>query len=128
MREFTKSMTSFSWSMSLFSVQQLANLLTPQGARPTHKANDAFNAITRATEEQLGDILKETFKAGDKLQRGVVDMMFGIFWPWGLNPTRMMNMASDAMQQQSAGCCGQGMPCDMGERSPASAGWGPMPT
>jgi hypothetical protein len=127
MREFTKSMTSFSWSMSLFGVQQLANLLTPQAAnRPKHKATEAFDSVTRATEEQFGEILKETFKAGDKFQRGILDMTMGIFLPRGLNPARMMGMASDAMQQAS-GCCGQGGQRDGGGAPQESAGWGPMP-
>jgi hypothetical protein len=127
MREFTKSVTSFSWSMSLFGLQQLTNLLTPQAAnRPRHKATEAFDSVTRATEEQFGDILKETFKAGDKLQRGIVDMTLGIFLPRGLNPARMMGMASDTMQQ-ATGCCGRGGPRDGSAAPPECGGWGPMP-
>ena len=31
MREFTKSLMSYTWAMSLFGVQQVVNVLTPKG-------------------------------------------------------------------------------------------------
>ena len=124
MREFTKSMVSFSWSMSLFGMQQLGNLLTrPDPNRPKSKAAEAFDCVTRATEEQLGDILKESFKAGDKVQRALVDMMLGNWMSQGMNPGSMMQTASDAMRQ-ATGCCGQNAGGDTGQES---QGWGPMP-
>jgi hypothetical protein len=72
-RDLTKSMLSFSWAMSLFGMNQLVNSLAPE------KATGAFNAVTRATEEQLGDMLKGAFRAGDQLQRGMVDLTFSAF-------------------------------------------------
>jgi hypothetical protein len=123
MREFTKSMLSFSWSMSLFGMQQVGNLLSrPDPNRPRSKAAEAFDAVTCATEGQLGDILKESFKAGDKFQRAVVDMMLGSWMSQGMNPGGMMQSATDAMRQ-ATGCCGQG-----GDgMAQDAAGWGPMP-
>ena len=56
--------------MSLFGAKQLVNSLMPE------KATAAFNTVTRATEEQLGDVLKGAFRAGDQLQRDMVDMTF----------------------------------------------------
>src|SRR2546428_4423299 len=104
MREFTKSIVSFSWSMSLFGFQQLGNLLTrPDPNRPKSKAAEAFDGVTRATEEQLGDILKESFKAGDKFQRALVDMMLGSWMSQGMGQRGMMQAATDAMRQ-ATGC------------------------
>jgi hypothetical protein len=124
MREFTKSMVSFSWAMSLFGMQQMGNMLRrPDPNRPRSPATEAFDAVTCATEGQLGDVLKETFKAGDKLQRAMVDMMLGSWMSRGMNPQGMMQAATDAMQQ-ATGCCGQGMAGGTGQDS---AGWGPMP-
>ena len=119
-RDLTKSMISFSWGMSLFGGKQLVNLLAPE------KATAAFNAVTRATEEQLGDVLKGAFKAGDQLQRGVVDMTFGLLTLEAFNPSRMMKTATDTMQQ-GTGAFYQGA-----QRGPAgsqerSTGWGPVP-
>ena len=72
MREFTKSMTSYSWAMSLFGLQQMVNVFRPR------KATESFNNVTKATEEQFGEALKATFRAGDNLQKGLIDVTFGI--------------------------------------------------
>jgi hypothetical protein len=72
MREFTKSMTSYTWAMSLFGVQQMVNVFRPA------KATQAFNHVTKATEEQFGEALKASFRAGDNLQKGLVDVTCGI--------------------------------------------------
>jgi hypothetical protein len=139
MRDFTKSMFSFSWVMSLFGLQQMTNMLLMGQApgRPRGKAAEAFESVARATEEQLGDALKETFKAGDKFQRGMLDMMFGAWMTGGMGTRpmgQMMEMPMQAMQQgmqgmqQMAGCCGQPMPSWAGGGGPAGGqGWGPMP-
>ena len=72
MREFTKSMTSYTWAMSLFGLQQMINVFRPS------KATESFNHVTKATEDQFSDALKATFRAGDNLQRGFVDVTFGL--------------------------------------------------
>ena len=72
MREFTKSMTSYTWAMTLFGLQQMMKVFRPA------KAAESFDHVTKATEEEFGDALKATFRAGDNLQRGVVDMTFGV--------------------------------------------------
>lgn len=95
MREFTKSIFSFSWAMSLFGIQQTTNLTSPE------KVAKAFNSITEATEEQFGDLLKTTFNAGDKLQRSAVDLTLGMVSGEALNPNKWMRMASDAAKQSA---------------------------
>lgn len=142
MREFTKSIFSFSWAMSLFGVQQTTNLLSPD------KAAKAFNSVTEATEAQFADALKTTFNAGDKLQRNAVDMTLGMFTGEALNPNKWMRMASDAAKQSTEALSKgvQGVtstvqqaastvtPQGSGTGSAAGAstasqrqGWGPMP-
>lgn len=76
MRELTKSMTSFSWAMSLFGLRQMACLLDP---RSWGSSASTFQAVTRSTEEQLGPTTQSLFRAGDNLQRGLVDLMFNLF-------------------------------------------------
>lgn len=72
MREFTKSMTSYTWAMSLFGLQQMLNVFNPT------KATESFNNVTKATEDQFGGALKATFRAGDNLQKGLVDVTCGV--------------------------------------------------
>jgi hypothetical protein len=131
MREFTKSVFSFSWAMSVFGVQQMANLMKrPDPNRPRGPAAEAFEGVTRATEDQLGRTLGETFRAGDKFQRAMVDMMLGPFMRQGAGGARgMMDRATEAMGQamgQAGGCCG-GNRRDGGRDRQQSTGWGPMP-
>ncbi len=148
MREFTKSMMSYTWAMSMFGVQQMLNLLTPgQGRDQTAKAAKAFNNVTDATTQTFDKTLKEAFDTGDKMQKGMVDMMLGGSMGGGCDPSRWMQMGTDAMQRmtsmgmraaQSAGCggCGgaqspppPGGPAAQGPAAPppSGGGWGPMP-
>jgi len=93
MRELSKSMSSFSWAMSLFGIQQTANLLSPA------KAAKAFDCVTEAAAGQFGDTVKTAFGAGDKLQRGALDLTLGLFTGENSNPGRWTRMASDAVRQ-----------------------------
>jgi hypothetical protein len=73
MREFTKSMMSYTWAISLFGVQQMFNVFRPS------RAAESFDNVTDATRDELGDGMRAAFRAGDNLQRGMVDMAFGVF-------------------------------------------------
>ena len=80
MRQFTKSLGSFSWAMSLFGLKQLADMMTPQDPAGTSEAGAgpaALDAMAQAAHEHLGDGYKEAFKSGDQMFRAMVDMMLG---------------------------------------------------
>jgi len=123
MREFTKSMTSFSWALSLFGLKQMANIFTPADRGQPHPATEAFNEITRCAEEQLGQTLRSTFETGDRLQRGVVDMMFGAFL-WPLDP-RVWGRMTGAGRTRADG--DQDADRRDGGRQRRDGGWGPVP-
>ena len=107
-RDLTKSMLSFSWAISLFGAEQLTNLVIPQTpSQPNHRATTAFNAVTQATEEQLSGVFKGVFRAGDQLQRGMVDLMVGMLSLEAFNPSQMMRITSDMMRQTTE-AVGQG--------------------
>jgi len=72
MRDLTRSVASFSWAMSLYGLEQMANLMSPR------RAAAAFEAVTRTTEGTLGPGLRTAFQTGDRLQRSVVDLSFGL--------------------------------------------------
>jgi len=102
MREFTKSAFSFSWAMSLLPLQQMLNMLTPQEkGQEIHAATAAFGRITKAAEEELGDITRATFRAGDSMQRGLVDVTLGVFSGQGFNPSKWTKMVSDVVRQSA---------------------------
>jgi hypothetical protein len=76
MRDFIKSAFRFSWAMSLFGVQQFENVFE-DSTRQDGKTAAAFDSIAQATEENLSGTVHDAYKAGDRLQSGMVDMMFG---------------------------------------------------
>jgi hypothetical protein len=64
--------------MTVFGARQVQNLLTPrEPGRQTGRATDAFEAVTRATEEQLSGPLENLFRAGDSVQHGLLRVLFG---------------------------------------------------
>lgn len=71
MRDLTKNAFRFSWSLSLFGVQQMVNLLAPS------RAAKAFDEASRAMERQLDGTLRETFERGSELQDRVAELTFG---------------------------------------------------
>src|SRR5215831_11098598 len=103
MRDLTKSMISFSWALSVFGAQQAANILSPS------KAARAFNNVTEATRKEFGGVTEATFRAGESLQRGLVDLTFSMFSPRVLNPNAWIKMTSE-VAQQALGALGQVMP------------------
>lgn len=126
MRELTKSLISFSWAMSLFGVKQLANMITPGDPKETtEKAAVAFDSVTHAAEEQLGDTIRPTFKAGDNVQRGMVDLMFNMVTLQQVDPRKIVKMTTD-MMQKSAEAVGQTMQSQSGGSQQESPGWGPV--
>ena len=118
MRDFTKSVFSFSWALSLFGFQQTLNIMNPS------KAAKAFDHVTEAAMAGMGDPLKSTFKAADNLQRGMADLTPGLLTGEALNPSKWVKMTSDVINQ-SAEAVGQGIRAATSGGSQAASGWGP---
>ena len=99
MRDLTKSFFSFSWTMSLLGLEQLTNLLSEErsGDRRERMAK-AFDAVTEATVEQLGERTSSLYESGNKLQRETVDLMFDLSRPEELKPRRVVDRAADLVE------------------------------
>lgn len=135
MREFTKSAISFSWAMSMFGAQQVTGLFAPA------KAAEAFDAVTGVAREGLGGPLQVLFGAADNLQRGMVDLAFGLAAPGGCGscggssstPPPAANTAGQPgfVQPVSPGAANtqpQNSPQgNSGGQQPAGGGWGTLP-
>lgn len=137
MREFTKSMMSYTWAMSVFGVQQMFDVFNPA------KAAQSFDSVTKATEEELGDALKAAFHAGDNMQKGLVDVTFGALTLGspgcgGANATAdVAQQAGEALRQggrvvgqavESITQTVQSATSSVAGAAQHSAGWGAMPT
>jgi hypothetical protein len=104
MRDLTKSMFSYGWAMSVFGAQQMMNLLNPRDGM--QNTTQSLQHVSTAAANELGGTLQGMFRAGDGLQRGLVDLMFGAGMCGMLDPTRWMRMGTD-MMQQTANVTGQ---------------------
>ena len=101
MRELIKSMISFSWVMPLFGAKVVGDMLMPQdSSQPKDQATTAFDAVIGVTKEQLGNVTGSIFRAGDTLQRGMVDMMFNALSMGQPNPPGPSTNLSDSQQGQ----------------------------
>jgi hypothetical protein len=115
MRDFAKSMVSYSWATSVFGMSQVVNLFRPS------QAVKAFDNVTHATAGELDDIFKATFTVGDNLQRRLVDLGFSVFTLGGaLNPGNVTKAAAGAPSPVAA-------PGGTPGWNPQSTGWGPVP-
>ena len=99
MRDLTKSFFSFSWTMSLFGLEQMTNILSEErsGNRRERIAR-AFDAVRDATVGQLGKRTKSLYESGDKLQRETVDLMFDLSRPEELKPRKVVDRAADLVE------------------------------
>ncbi len=99
MRDLTKSFFSFSWTMSLFGLEQLTNVLSEErsGNRRKRMA-EAFDAVTESTVKQLGKRTSSLYDSGDRLQRETVDLIFDLSRPEELKPSRVVDRAADLVE------------------------------
>jgi hypothetical protein len=74
-REATKSALTLPWAISMFGVQQAANLVAPPSSDRMAGAAAAFDAVSGATEQQLDGWLKQVYTVGDGAQRLLVDLL-----------------------------------------------------
>jgi len=87
MKEFTKSLFSYSLAITFFGLKELDNLMSPSnGHRPS--AIKSLDAVTSATIAQLGETLTDSFRAVDSLQRGVVELMFDVMFPFAASQVK----------------------------------------
>ncbi len=146
MREFTKSMMRFTWSMTVFGTKQMFDLIRSQGrGEKLRETTDAFDQVTHAAESEMEDVTKSVFQFGDSIQKNMVDIMFGMNPFKNSGPdnmegmvTNMCRQSADTMRkgmnfmQQSASSISQSVQeagASAGNSGTSSAsGWGPMPT
>jgi hypothetical protein len=74
MFDFAKSAVSFAWAMSVVGLQEtMAFIQNPQEGRQPDKAASTLRSATHAARNELGDMYKAAFEAGDRVQREMID-------------------------------------------------------
>jgi hypothetical protein len=93
MRELVKSAARYTWAMSLFGVQQAANVITPR------RANAAFFSVKQTAENQFDDFIFAAFQVGDEVQRELTNIAFDTVTLRTLNPNYISTLTSAVAQQ-----------------------------
>jgi len=93
MRELTKSVLTLPWAISMFGVQQIANLAAPPSTGRMAGAAKAFDAVSDATSQQLDGWLKQTYNVGNGVQRTIVDLL--MLRPPEFDSSALMRMAAE---------------------------------
>jgi hypothetical protein len=131
MRDFTKSLSSLSWAMTLFGLQQLTNMMKPmENGVAASKVIEAFDSVTRSTQGQMGEALGSAFQTGDKVQRSMFDLMFAMFGGQAMGsmmPGAQGMMGMPRQGGRPCGGCGDGQSQPAGGQAQGSTGWGPIP-
>jgi hypothetical protein len=100
MLELAKSAIRYSWAMSLFGAQQLANLASPRAqGNPMRRADAGFYAVTQATQNQFHELIFGGFQIGDQAQRALVDFVFDTLTLRAFDPSYISKLASEIVRQ-----------------------------
>jgi hypothetical protein len=100
MRELAKSAVRYTWAMSLFGVQQAANVLAPSNFRqPARRANAAFFSVKQAAEIQFDDLIFVAYEVGDEVQRGLAGIFFDAITLQAFRPNYLSNLTSAVVEQ-----------------------------
>lgn len=75
MRDFVKSALTLPWAISMFGVQQIANLMAPPTTERLGEATAAFDTVSDASVQGLDGWLKQTYTVGTGVQRALIDLM-----------------------------------------------------
>ena len=117
-RDLAGSFLSFGWALSLFTANQMVNLMDPS------KAESSFNAVTQATRDQVGEAFRPALQVGENLQRGAVDLMFRMVSLGASGPASFIK-SSTGVVQKAATAMGQAAPT-AAAKGPQVPGWGPV--
>lgn len=100
MREVTESVLRFTWAMSLVGVRQAANLLTPR--RGWETTTRELDAVSGAAGREMGETMRGFYRAGDRLQAGMVDTVSRLFTGSWSEPGKALNDVWESLDRTRA--------------------------
>lgn len=93
MRAFTKSMLTMPWALSMFSLQQAANLLSPSTTNRFDAAGRAMDDVAAAASHDFDGWARQTYDFGNSVQQSLVDIM--MLRPPSMESGRLMRMVQE---------------------------------
>ena len=100
MREVTESVLRFTWAMSLTGIRQAANLITPR--QGWQKGTRELDAMSGAAAREMGETLRTFYRAGDRLQAGMLDTASRLFRPSWSEPGQVLDETWEALDRTRA--------------------------
>src|SRR5213592_825072 len=98
--------------MSVFWTQQMFNLFGLGGSGSWDRSTKAFDNVTDATANEMGDTLRAVFSSGDTLQRGMVDLFLAplglVNWNGASDRENGRRAGSDRSRSENGGRRGSG--------------------
>lgn len=101
MRDLARSMFRFSWAMSVLGARQVANLLSPGDG--WNRSADSLDAVADAAAKEMGETMQGYYKAGDRLQSGMVDTMSRMVQGSWSEPGKVMNDTWESVDRTWSG-------------------------
>lgn len=101
MRDLARSMIRFSWAMTVLSARQAANLVTPREG--WNRSTESLDAVSHVAADQMGETMKSFYKAGDRLQSGMVDTASRLLRGNWSEPGKTMNNAWESVDRTWTG-------------------------
>jgi hypothetical protein len=75
-RDLTKSALTLPWAISMFGVQQVANLMASRSSTDrVAGAAKAFDVVADATVQHLDGWRRQTYQVGNAVQRTLIDLL-----------------------------------------------------
>jgi hypothetical protein len=102
MRDLARSLSSFSWALSLFGAQQTFRWLRSSVAGGTPPSMESLGSMAQAAQGSLEGVFLRTFEAGDQIQKSALDMAFSLASPDAWTASRFAALSSRALQQSTA--------------------------
>ena len=102
MRETAKSMLRFSWALSVFGLDQLGKLVRDEDAgHRDERIRAAFDSLSSAAGQQLGQRTRGLYDAGDKLGRESVDLLFDLVRLADWKPAKVVERTADLVERSA---------------------------
>ena len=98
MEDLAKSLFRVPWAISLFGVQQAANLISPGGREPTRKVEASLYSLAQSTQFQFDDMIWAAYQVGDKVQQNLVGLMWDLMTLKAISPSYLSGLGSTVTQ------------------------------
>jgi hypothetical protein len=92
--DLAQSCLRLSWALSLLGANEAMHLVT--GRARAGRTGAGLEAVRQAACEQMNDATREMFRAGDQIQRGVVETFADLARQPLFDPRRLARTALDA--------------------------------